>query len=1210
MPQDAVRHFGFAAVDFGTTNSTVTIHDMRQLDVRAMSRHQEARLREELADVLSDPDACGAERAQWRELLADVARQYLDDPATAHPDPAAGGRALAEALSGGYGGEGWVHALYTALELRVASRDERLRRAAAPLLHRCYHRAFDELPLDVLRLFPADLDHAGGKELPSRIEVVQTLPELRVRMGEERIAVGGLPAGGGRSYRGVKQYLGRDHPIPGLEAVTADDLIREGLRYLLDQTDEYIAANPKEYHQGKIDHVVMTYPTVAPPAVRRRLRELVGGGPEGAGGGLGVTLVDTQFDEAVAAALFFIMRDFGGDFVAGVEAFRARCRPLPGTDRAWQQNVLVADIGGGTFDVALINLHLKDATPDPPPGQDPRFTGRLYVLTPTLLGSTGHLQLGGDLMTLRLFRWYKGALADHLITHAPERYEHVVGSLKKPYAVDGRYVPRTLLDRGHDDPQGYPADLVDRVVPTRWSDDSVVSAAREDAEQTFWLLWRLAEEAKIQLGAGEPVHHPLPEVLDALLGRLGAAGATEAGGGAWAPLLDAETFAALLAPDLEDIMDLVVALTKNIVTGTELDRIFLTGKSSRMPLVRQVLERRLRQESEVRWNPAGVAVEEEYGKLATSIGACWGHHVRRFAHSVRNAQGVLGRGRYVLRIEVDNLSYYLPCDFGPTYQLAANDPTHALLQVGAQLSPIGPGGGWAVRSKWQSLPASLRVHRNLGTGWEEWGAFDPDAWVRLKEPDFTLNMAEWTRDARFQLEVNADLDLTVHLSRGAPRYEVDAAAPIRIDFGTGPEGAWVPVEVVADNRVAGDRPDAGVVVFSLPRDPRLRSEGEGVEGVDAPRFDEVFRVREATDTRPVRGMTSEPIGSPPPDGWSFYLRYPGEPERKWDLLGVVPVPESGDVRAAPDEEPSEQHKGVVYVATLDEGGWLRVHRAPVPYWTADSIAGIWHAPGSVFRVQMSGTSTSYRRRARPVQRRALTAVDALRRLGRLPGTPLGVLARAQLAGLHAALSVALDALPDDAGAAECRAALAEITAALLPDEAKTPFPPPDAPAPRPEAAFPRPDAPLAQADAPFPPPDAACPQADAPFPPPDAAFTRPAVPVADTGTPPMGTPVPPGAAAVRGSAYGGPPPSAPAAGRPAAGRAGRGVDAEPERHGAPGAAARSRGGGHGGGVALVPSDAAAAARGPRGAVAVAGVPVGGCGGRARRRAVGGVARAR
>ncbi|QDQ15643.1 hypothetical protein [Streptomyces spectabilis] len=60
-------------------------------------------------------------------------------------------------------------------------------------------------------------------------------------------------------------------------------------------------------------------------------------------------------------------------------------------------------------------------------------------------------------------------------------------------------------------------------------------------------------------------------------------------------------------------------------------------------------------------------------------------------------------------------------------------------------------------------------------------------------------------------------------------------------------------------------------------------------------------------------------------------------------------------------------------------------------------------------------------------------MDALRRLSRLSDSHLAALARAQLAGMRAALDVALEALPDDAGAAECRAALTEVAALLAPD---------------------------------------------------------------------------------------------------------------------------------------------------------------------------------
>ncbi|MFE6158110.1 Hsp70 family protein [Streptomyces sp. NPDC056486] len=973
VPSGGVRHLGFAAVDFGTTNSTVTIHDVQQLPVRAMSRDQERRLRAELVALLRDPSTPGPEQAQWQELLGDAVRQLVQGDGTSQAEPGDDPvRALAEALEGGYGGEAWLHALYTALEVRLAARDERLRRAVAPRLHACYDRAFSKVPLDVLRLFPADLDQSGGTELASRIEVVDTFPELRVRMGNERVAVGTQHGSAPHAYRGLKQYLARNHALPELltrpdgSATTADDLIREGLRYLLDQGDEYIGANPRELHQGKIDHVVMTYPTVAPPAVRRRLRELVGTGAEGVGG-LGVTIVDTRFDEAVAAALFFIMRDFGGDFAAGVEAFRARCRPVSGTDR-WGQNILVVDVGGGTTDLAVINLQLRDGTPEPLPGQDTRFTGRLYVLTPTLLGSTGNLQLGGDLMTLHLFRWYKAAFADHLLTRWPDRYELILATTQKAdeYVKDGRYVEGSLLYRSSDD-EKYPHDLVEQVVPTRWAGDRVLGGPREESEQTFWLLWRIAEEAKIRLGSGDTAYLPLPETLDAVLGGLGATEPTGDGGAEWTPRMDMETFESLMESPLRDITDLVASLAKNALKeNQELDRIFLTGKSSQMPLVRRSLERRLRQETEVRWNPAGIEVEEEYGKLATSIGACWGYHIRRFAHAEQTAHGVLGRGRYVLRIEVDNLSYYLPCDFGPTFQLEAGDPTHALLTMSTELSPIGPDGAWAVRSEWGNLTESLRIHRNTGPKWVSWGSFDPDAWVTREEPGFVLNMEEWVNQAKFQLEVDADLNLYIHLARGGPQYEVGGAAPIRVDLGAGKDAPWTPLEIVADNRVAGDRPDAGTVVFRLtenpwsqPADPPPLPDGATTGAPPGDRFDKWFRGTGAPRQAAVRGMESKPLDPPGHDGWIFYLRRPGEPDREMERIDAVPAPRNGLAPTEGWNGPEPAHGGSKYVATLDEHGSLRVHRLPVPYWEAGSVREMWTNPGSVFRVTMDDATTEH-----------------------------------------------------------------------------------------------------------------------------------------------------------------------------------------------------------------------------------------------------------
>ncbi|PLZ41352.1 hypothetical protein CBP27_05540, partial [Fischerella thermalis WC542] len=76
---------------------------------------------------------------------------------------------------------------------------------------------------------------------------------------------------------------------------------------------------------------------------------------------------------------------------------------------------MVLDIGGGTTDLALIRLSLEEINPFEP-GEDRGDGGRYYKLTPKLLGSSGHLQLGGELITLRLFLLLKAAIADCLLT--------------------------------------------------------------------------------------------------------------------------------------------------------------------------------------------------------------------------------------------------------------------------------------------------------------------------------------------------------------------------------------------------------------------------------------------------------------------------------------------------------------------------------------------------------------------------------------------------------------------------------------------------------------------------------------------------------------------------------------------------------------------------------------------------------------------------
>ncbi|MDX2785266.1 hypothetical protein PV379_49495, partial [Streptomyces caniscabiei] len=117
--------------------------------------------------------------------------------------------------------------------------------------------------------------------------------------------------------------------------------------------------------------------------------------------------------------------------------------------------------------------------------------------------------------------------------------------------------------------------------------------------------------------------------------------------------------------------------------------------------------------------------------------------------------------------------------------------------------------------------------------------------------------------------------------------------------------------------------------------------------------------------RLLRGRMSEPLPPPPHDGWSFYVRYPTQPERALELVDVLPAPRRADegrdaaARKERRDDGAEHQEGTEYVATLDERGGLRVHRTPVPYRAAGSVAEMWDHEGAVFRVGMNDAAAAH-----------------------------------------------------------------------------------------------------------------------------------------------------------------------------------------------------------------------------------------------------------
>ncbi|MFE0250054.1 Hsp70 family protein [Streptomyces sp. NPDC059010] len=937
------EYLGHAAIDYGTCNSTVTLYD-GQFKVREpFSPARVARLREGvLKHVLGEPYP-DLVKDEWESVLA-LAQAGMSDGGTADP------RSPAE-LVGAETGTVQLFRLCLLLEQRIPDCSHLLRAELATRLHRCYDAAFDVPPLEQMRLFRVELGD-GTPEVSSRLEVLSTAP-LTVRLGEpERLTGSGMTPPGGvaqaplESYRGLKLQLGRGvvlDELPGNPPPTSDLLIQSALGYLVDRADRYISRqDPGRLGSGRLNDLVVTYPTVATPDVRRALRTLVSEG-------LGVDRVSMHFDEAVAAVMFFVMRDFGGDPSLGVEAFRARSRRL-GSGRAWTQNVLVCDLGGGTCDLAMLNLTLEDTTPvEVLRHPDAERLGRHYTLTPTVQGSSGHTQLGGELLTLSVFHWLKSELADRLIAAHPERFRSDLQEAKSVYLDEaGQYRPGSLARDAHSvqsDRRSQARRLAEVAVPTCWR--TAPASELKRMRWTFEQLWNLAEQAKIHLGGSDSTSASGPspyrfgeQELSGLLDSLGWGGDPRTG---VEFALDTAGFRQLVAGPLEAVAALADGLlSERLLDGERLDRVILTGKSSAMPLVRDVLIRRLGKGRDLDWDPANIEVEREYAKTATSIGAAWAEQVRQTSFTSEGSVDTLKDGPTIVRIDVDNLFFSLPCQFELAMLEGAGDRTlfGANTMLHHRVHTAGEPPVLAVRSaEAEPIQEVIRVIRvRQGADDITWGQFkcpEPRG-QRGGGPAGGFPARIWPDRIRARYEITVELDAYAYFSQGDPHYTVDPRGP-SIDVwkrltksgllqqGERPEE--LPMAIKVNYTIAGSaQTGPGQEVFAT-----------------GSAFTEVFHDSDAPGAPARRGLLgAEPLPESPASGeWEFGVTIQDGDTVRTMTLGRLPRPET------------EARSRALFVASLDEHGALRLHLGGVPFWQARDREHVEDEPGRVLRHLMT-----------------------------------------------------------------------------------------------------------------------------------------------------------------------------------------------------------------------------------------------------------------
>ncbi len=951
LPQ--LTYPGWFAIDFGTSNSTVTLYDPKVIVTPDILPNEQAmRLRSSMAQWLNDcpiDDVPGVSRnawdGEWQKFLGELAKDSPQVNAASHH--------LGDVLVKNATSMQLLEVIRQ-IEICLSKRLDWFRRAASSHLNAIYHQVFRVPALEWQSLIPVELDKNRRQcEIPSELEVVSLQPaasndtyaQVQIILGEQakQHRLDTIRRGDdieGRFLHSPKRYFGQEKACRitldgGVETIPVNALLQSAYSHLIELTEKYRLSNPGKCSEGKFYRAVVTYPTIASPFVRREIESLVEK--------LDIVDVQMAYDEAVSVAIFFLWREFGGDLNVGIESFKSRCRS---DGEKWWQNVLVLDIGGGTTDLALIKLSLEEINPFEP-GENRGDGGRYYKLTPKLLGSSGHLQLGGELITLRLFLILKVALADALLSAVAEDrmardiLKVLPEELSDRFLDNGKFKPGSLIaciDNREDDAYKEALNAAEKVILTRWKN-------APSRAQAFYTLWEHAEDAKLTLGKKQikdapPMQyyldgHKISELLAqndiqlpvAVIDSLNVT-------------LNLEQFEKAATPVVREAVAIAQGLIENALSSKptlnhpeesptqneQVDWLILSGKTCNLELVEKELYRVFGKSDFFTWNSERVTFEPEYTKLATSAGACFAEKLRQLGFAPKESKELLRKGANQLYIDVKNLFYFLPCSFTREVIGASPEP---VFYAGQELYQLKAGDGVAkFRSAWQGMQLTNNIIRqdfeNIKP--QLWGSYNGDA---LRKQ---LDMGEddFKNQIKVQFEINQKLEIDLLLCRGIPHYFIAASIPY-IDAAS---SVNVGAMITDSGMIAGDiavnvvesanalKTDAHTLLFAGQRDYSNHLK--------------IFRDEESNMQQEFTGLVAELPPFPASGKHTFYFQFHNPKSNQWELIGELPQP------VISSEYPCK------YYVSLTSKGILRVHAFEIPYWTSNNSECL-KQEGCVFR---------------------------------------------------------------------------------------------------------------------------------------------------------------------------------------------------------------------------------------------------------------------
>lgn len=792
---------GVVGIDLGTHGSVVVINDPAITDSSTVPREQVICLQKRLGRWVKRPSTNpfdDVKESQWLGMLTSVATAMNLDSG----DALDGIEAIIDKAHQSLARRDQLFELLRQFELAVNQIPGRGRRHVQQSLYEILHDVFDEFPLTMWHLRPVEFSDGEVMQphTSSELELTDIVPETRGEIGfdaahrhqawlrsgerdDSESVCGNI--GKGRFFRNPKASLDRmhlrdaeDHAVimkDGSEAaVSPCDIVSSAYGSLLDRFED--CRSLYGLSNGPLDRAVVTYPASLLPEPREKFVEILKQH--------GMRHVNRMFDEAVAPAIFYMEQRFSDAPEIGPEAFKIRCTRL---GDVWHHQMLIVDVGAGTTDIALIQIQMRETRSTVEPGNG----GRIYTISPRLLGSTGREHLGGNLITLLLYRRLKLMLVDWLWQQkaAAQAGEDI-------QALDdrGSLLPDTALDEfdflRNDGRLKKALDEAEEILATRFRDrpdSQTESDAAHKADKTarFFAIWEIAEALKIEFSRvlaeeAQPSGLPLESLIRPRLKQI-VTGTDFDGIPLDAidefPEFRTEDFVSLASPVVEQATQLAYALTTESLNrlnrtvaeetgqapGLTVDSIVLSGRSSQLPMFRESLETFVRRGAPFGSNRTEILYHNRYAKLATATGAVRGQRLMSLAPMEPNTEE-LAAGQCSRNLDIRNLFFFLPSSFKLGTQEGQLGKT--IFEMHEQFrhhdfTPIG-----RLRTEWGTTTAAeTLIYRTEGEDQSATGRLWGQMLLKELADTVGLSIDELLDSLQVRFEITHELDLYAMLRR-------------------------------------------------------------------------------------------------------------------------------------------------------------------------------------------------------------------------------------------------------------------------------------------------------------------------------------------------------------------------------------------------------------------------------------------------------------